>query len=140
MRIEWTPPLRRTTARRDDKSGATSEGRFADALASEQADAPVPAAPAPALSSVDALLSAQEIPDATAGRRRAVQRGNSLLDRLEDLRVGLLVGVLPRERLNELSHLAKTARSTVDDPRLVEVLDAIDLRVAVELAKLGVGN
>ena len=135
MRIEWTPPVRRTTARRDDKTGAASDSRFADALAGEQPAAPATATPT--LNPVDALLSAQEIPDATAGRRRAVQRGNTLLDRLEYLRLGLLAGILPRERLNELSRLAKTARMTVDDPRLGEVLDAIDLRVAVELAKLG---
>jgi hypothetical protein len=134
MRIEWTPPVRRTTARRDDKTDASSGDKFAAALGG---DAPAtPAASAPGLATVDALLVAQELPDALAGRRRAVQRGNSLLDRLEELRLGLLAGVLPRERLEELTRLARTARETVDDPRLSEVLDEIDLRVAVELAKL----
>jgi hypothetical protein len=135
MRIEWTPPVRRTAARRDDKGDAASEGRFASALAGDQPTAPT--APPPAINSVDSLLSIQEMPDALAGRRRAVQRGHTLLDRLDDLRLALLTGVLPRERLSELSRMASGARETVNDPRLAEVLDAIELRVAVELAKLG---
>jgi hypothetical protein len=134
MRIEWTQPLRRTASRRDGKTDPTSGEKFAAALAGEQAAAP-PAAP-PLLNPVEVLLSVQEVPDALAGRRRAVQRGDSLLDRLEELRLGLLAGTLPRERLGELARLARSARDTVDDPGLAAVLDDIDLRVAVELAKL----
>jgi hypothetical protein len=134
MRIEWTPPLRRTTARREEKSDGVSGEKFAAALAAEQPPAPAAAAPPPA--AVEALLSLQEMPDALAGRRRAVQRGQTLLDRLEDLRLGLLAGIVPRERLDELARLSRTAREAVDDPRLSRLLDDIDLRVAVELAKL----
>jgi hypothetical protein len=65
-----------------------------------------------------------------------VQRGSTLLDRLDELRLGLLAGVLPRERLDELARIARTARDSVDDPGLSLILDDIDLRVAVELAKL----
>jgi hypothetical protein len=36
----------------------------------------------------------------------------------------------------ELSRLARARRADVDDPRLVEVLDEIELRAEVELAKL----
>jgi hypothetical protein len=134
MRIEWTPTVRRTATRRDDKSDASGADKFAEALGGETPAAP--ASTAPPLGAVDGLLIAQELSDPLGGRRRAVQRGNALLDRLEDLRLGLLAGILPRERLDELARLARTARETVDDPRLAAVLDEIDLRVAVELAKL----
>ena len=135
MRIEWTPPLRRTAAvRRESKAGASQDGPFATALSGGQP--PTPAAAPTTVSALDALLTVQEIPDATAGRRRAVQRGEALLDRLEDVRLALLTGVLPRERLEELSRLARTNRAAITDPRLNAILDDIDLRVAVELAKL----
>ena len=134
MRIEWTPPLRRTTARRDEKSDGASGDKFAAALGGDQPAAP--ASGAPPAAAVDALLSLQEMPDALAGRRRAVQRGQTLLDRLEELRLGLLAGIVPRERLDELARLSRTAREAVDDSRLAQLLDDIDLRVAVELAKL----
>lgn len=133
MRIEWNPLIRRASSR-TEKTDGTSGEKFAAALAGDQPAAP--AAPPPAVSAVDVLLSAQEVPDALAGRRRAMQRGNTLLDRLEELRLALLAGVLPRERLDELVRLARTARETIDDPRLTEILNEIDLRVAVELAKL----
>lgn len=134
MRVEWTPPLRRSAARRDDKAGSADGEKFAAAL---QEEPPTPATTAPPkLNPLDALLSIQELPDALAGRRRAVQRGSSLLDRLEELRLGLLAGVVPRERLQQLAELAQSARDGVDDPRLADLLDEIDLRVAVELAKL----
>ena len=135
MRIEWNPPLRRTTSvRRDGKADATRGGSFTTALAGDQP--PAAAATPTAVSSLDALLTLQEIPDALAGRRRAVQRGEALLDRLEDVRLALLTGVLPRERLEQLALLARTSRGDLTDPRLSAVLDEIDLRVAVELAKL----
>jgi hypothetical protein len=136
MRIDWTPGVRPASSRRDEKTDGSSGEEFAAALTGEQP--PAPAAPMTTLSAVDILLTAQELPDALTSRRRAMQRGNALLDRLDDLRHSLLAGVLPRERLNELAQLARTARETVDDPRLTAILDDIDLRVAVELAKLDI--
>jgi len=59
-----------------------------------------------------------------------------MLDRLDDIRLGLLTGTVSKERLSELSRLARVRRAEVDDPRLVEVLDEIELRAEVELAKL----
>ena len=137
MRIEWTPPLRRAAARRDGKTDAAAEDSFASALEGEPATPPP--APPTAVGTISGLLTVQEVPDQLGRRRRAVQRGDALLDRLDELRLGLLAGRLPRHRLDELAQLARTARETVDDPRLALVLDEIDLRVAVELAKLDAG-
>jgi hypothetical protein len=136
MRIEWTPPLRRAAARRDGKTEAAQDS-FASALEGEPAAAPP--APPTTVGTVSGLLTVQEVPDELGRRRRAVRRGDAMLDRLDELRLGLLTGRLPRQRLDELAHLARTARETVDDPRLALVLDEIDLRVAVELAKLDAG-
>jgi hypothetical protein len=132
MRIEWTPPIR-PAARREGKTDATSES-FSTALEGEAA--PAPAQPPTGLGAVSGLLTVQEVPDEKGRRRRAVLRGDALLDRLDELRLGLLAGVLARHHLDEMAQLAKSARETVDDPRLAELLDDIDLRVAVELAKL----
>jgi hypothetical protein len=134
MRIEWTPAVRRTTTRRDEKTDAAQGEKFAAALAGEPPPAPATAAPAP--NTLDTLLTLQEVPDAAAGRRRAIRRADTLLDRLDELRLALLTGVLPRERLNELARLAGSAREGFNDPGLTQLLDQVDLRVAVELAKL----
>jgi hypothetical protein len=134
MRIEWTPPIRRTTTRRDEKTDAAQGEKFAAAWAGEPP--PAPATAAPAHNTLDTLLTVQEVPDSTAGRRRAMQRASTLLDRLDELRLALLTGVLPRARLDQLARLAGSAREGFNDPGLAQLLDQIDLRVAVELAKL----
>ncbi len=133
MRVDWSPRLPGTSGRRDAR-GASSGRAFAVSVAGEIETKP--AAASASAGAVDGLLALQEVADETAGHRRAAARGGALLDRLEDLRLGLLVGSLPRAQLAELRLLARDHGSVSDDPRLAEVLSEIDLRVAVELAKL----
>jgi hypothetical protein len=64
-----------------------------------------------------------------------VTRAETLLDRLDELRHGLLMGTLGRAQLHELGRLVRLQRDAVDDPGLIAVLDDIDLRAQVELAK-----
>jgi len=89
------------------------------------------------LSSIDALLPLQEVSDRRGGRRSALMRGEEILDRLDEIRMGLLLGRIPRDRLKQLLELVEKRRETFDDQRLTELLDDIELRAKVELAKLG---
>src|SRR5579875_1023662 len=134
MRIEQSTSLAPTTARRAAQA-PSGDGRFAEALTGETA---APATNAPqTVAPVDNLFLLQEVSeDLTGRRRRAVQHGNSLLDRLDDIRIGLLTGSLPRSQLEGLRHLARAEVARSDDPKLAAILDEIELRVAVELAKL----
>ncbi|CAK0744045.1 Flagellar assembly protein FliX [Azospirillaceae bacterium] len=91
---------------------------------------------AAAISGVDSLLALQEVDDATARASRGKKRAEELLDRMDDLRHALLAGVLPQEKLVELSRQTQSRRVQVDDPKLAAILDEIDLRAQVELAKL----
>ncbi len=133
MRIDWSPQLAGTSGRRDLR-GASSDRAFANSVAGESQA--VPAAASAMAGAVDGLFLLQEVADELTGRRRAAARGNALLDRLDDLRLALLAGSLPRAQLAELQLLARDHSCMSDDPRLAEVLSEIDLRVAVELAKL----
>jgi len=135
MRIEWTPPVRPATARRDERGAAAAGRSFAGQISEEAAPASTPAA-SPVVS-IDGLFALQEVSDAITGRRRAVARGKALLDRLDRLRLALLDGTLPREDLRALGRLAREQGPIVQDGGLAEVLAEIELRVAVELAKLG---
>jgi len=91
--------------------------------------------PAP-LASLDAMLAVQEVDDPLNGRRRARERGERLLDALDEVRVALLDGRLPAGKLEAIRRLAAGQRGQSDDPRLDSLLDEIELRAAVELAKL----
>jgi hypothetical protein len=134
MRIDSTSPLRPAAPRRDGKAASTNGSDFSSAVSGDQ-PAAAPAAARPAVS-VEGLFQLQELPDALAERRRAVQRGSLLLDRLDDLRLALLGGALSAGGIAELQRVAAGERGRVDDPRLIAVLDEIDLRAQVELAKL----
>ena len=85
----------------------------------------------------DALLALQEVPDAGQRPSAGLKRAGDLLDRLDEIRVGLLDGAIPRERLGQLVKTVRARREAVEDPRLATLLDEIELRARVELAKLG---
>jgi len=124
------------------KSGAASSDAFADDLraatsggAPEQAAGTVSGA---AVAGVDAVLAMQAADDATQGRSRGLltARGDRLLDRLEDLQLALLTGRLPKEKVIELAQALREKRPASDDAGLNAILDEIELRAEVELAKL----
>ena len=102
MKIDPNRPIGTGAVRRDSQT--TGSSGFADNLPVDQArdQAAGPVGPASSLSGLEALFALQEVPDATAGRKRALARGTKLLDRLEDLRVGLLLGHISRDKLAEL--------------------------------------
>lgn len=128
------------SAGRSRKAGKAGQADAGDAfrkhIESEGASspqAPVGAAPLAALSS---LLAIQEAPDPTTGRKRAVLHGDTLLDELRELQVGLVQGWVSEDKLRGLSRLLDRPRPAIDDSELNQVLDEIELRAAVELAKL----
>lgn len=88
------------------------------------------------VSALDALLAVQEVNPDGRKPRRAVLRGKALLDSLDTIRDALLSGTLSAERLGVLRDLVAADRESVEDPELSELLDEIDLRAQVELAKL----
>ena len=89
------------------------------------------------MGSVEALLAVQGAGDALDGGQAAgVVRAEDLLDRLEDIRVGLLLGRFSKGRLEALVGRLAESRGAVADERLSGLLDEIELRAKVELAKL----
>jgi hypothetical protein len=84
---------------------------------------------------VNVLLALQAVDDVQERRRRAVRRGGRLLDLLDELRLGLLAGGLSPGVIADLARTLDEARAEVDDPGLLAVLEAVELRAQVELAK-----
>ena len=134
MRIEQASVLSPSVARRAPQAPG-GESRFAEAMSQDTTTTAANAAKAAA--TVDNLFILQEVAEDLTGRRRAaLQRGDSMLDRLDDIRIALLTGSLPRGQLESLRRMAKERGDLLTDPQLQSVLDEIELRVAVELAKL----
>jgi hypothetical protein len=85
---------------------------------------------------VEALLALQDVGSPLERKRRAVRRAGRILDVLDDIKVGLLEGELTAGDLDRLGRAIRDEREQTDDPRLEAVLDDIELRAAVEMAKL----
>jgi len=60
-----------------------------------------------------------------------------LLDVLDELKLALLEGGLPRNKLVALMNLLQDRRDDTNDASLEAVLDEVEIRAAVELAKFG---
>lgn len=121
--------------RKDAGRGAEFADRLKEAMAATEPGAAVEAHPPAA---VDQLVAIQEAPAAVSqeGRKSARQYGHFLLDRLEEIRLALLIGAIPKDQLARLAQTVRQRRERSDDPRLNEVLDEIELRAEVEIAKL----
>jgi hypothetical protein len=84
---------------------------------------------------VTGVLGVQEVDDALAHASKGKLRAQDILDRLEDLRLELLAGTLTKDKLVRLTQMVSSRRPQIKDPRLAAILDEIDLRAQVELAK-----
>jgi Class II flagellar assembly regulator len=86
---------------------------------------------------IDALLALQGFDDPLERRRRAVKHGRTALDALDALKLGLLTGTLETGTLAALKSVAAELSDRTGEPHLDTVLAEIELRVGVELAKIG---
>ena len=137
MKISGTGPIRSSATRAGKAARATASSAFSSNLVSDVAPANA-VAPATSINPVDGILAIQEVSDTTDGRSRGIKHGHNLLDRLDELRHDLLTGMFHHDRLLALRREIKDERVAVEDPRLMAILDDIDLRASVELAKLGI--
>lgn len=87
------------------------------------------------VSDVSALMALQGVETATERRRRAVRRGANLLDRLDELKLALLSGDSGEGALERMARGLHEERPEDPDEALTGLLQQIDLRAAVELAK-----
>jgi hypothetical protein len=139
MKVEPTAPRPATSVRKTGGTSSTSSGGFAKALSDTQPSHSPQMPVSVGLTDMTTVLALQEAPDATTrsrARRRARERGGMMLDHLEEIRMGLLLGTVPMAKLEQLAQLVRAKREQIDDPNLLSILDEIELRAAVELAKL----
>lgn len=88
------------------------------------------------IGALDSILMLQGLDDSTDGRSKGMAHGEQLLDMLDQIRDGLLAGGVPRTTLNRLANAVSRRHDAFNDPKLQSVLDEIELRAHVELAKL----
>lgn len=126
------------SARKSKKSGG-GDGAFAEALkGTAGADSVDPAPATGGVNAVEALFAIQQTADATDHRSRGLMMdyGNDLLDRLDHIRMAILGGTISKDGLMDLARRLRERKIHADDAHLNTLIDEIELRVEVEIAKL----
>lgn len=117
-------------------SSASGFSLQADAAGkADAAGATVRTAGVGAVGSVDALLALQEADGPQERKRRAVKRGGRILDVLEKIKLAMLDGLGGAAALDGLARAIREERAQTGEEALEGVLDEIETRAAVELAK-----
>lgn len=90
------------------------------------------------ITSVDSLLAVQAAEDPTerAARKRMRERSDKIMDGLENLRTAMLTGNLTVGHMIDIADVVASHREKIQDPKLTDIMDEVDLRAQVELAKL----
>jgi len=134
MKVDQTRRNSLAGVKRSSGSRGAASSDFDSLLISEQKIDAVAASNR--ISSVDAVVALQEITGDNTDERGAKNRANLILDKLEDIRMGLLMGQIPKSNLDELSRILIVARENSIDANLLEIIEDIELRAKIELAKL----
>ena len=134
MKVDQTRRNSLSGVKRSSGSRGVANSDFDSLLISEQKIDAV--ATTNRISSVDAVVALQEITGDDTDEKGAKNRANFILDKLEDIRMGLLMGQIPKSNLEDLSKILIVARKNSIDSNLLEIIEDIELRAKIELAKL----
>ena len=134
MKVDQTRRISLAGVKRSSGNRGAASSDFDSLLISEQKIDSVAATNR--ISSVDSVVALQEITGDNPDERGAKSRANLILDKLEDIRMGLLMGQIPKSNLEELSKILILARENSIDSNLLEIIEDIELRAKIELAKL----
>ena len=133
MRIVGPNATARATAPAATKRPAAGGFSVAEDAATRPSQ---PVAALRTIGGIDALIALQGQDEKAERRRRAVSRGRTALDALDELKVELLGGTLAPSTLMRLKSVTTDLRDASGDGKIDAVLAEIELRLAVEIAKL----
>lgn len=90
------------------------------------------------IAQLDVLLAAQSVENPTerAAKKRARVRADNILGKLEEVRVAMLGGNITVGHMIDVADVVASHRDKIHDPLLTSIMDEIDLRAQVEIAKM----
>lgn len=139
MKILGPGAISSTPSRPSRTNRGAGAAKFASAIPGETSSV-APTVTAGPVGAIEGILALQEVGDAADGRSKGLARAHDMLESLDEVRHGLLLGVIPKVKLVALRQQVRDLRNTAAGPRdarLTAILEEIDLRASVELAKLG---
>lgn len=137
MRIEGPKPA--SELKKADKARKTggSSGVFG-ALLGDETEAPEAARTMGGIMGVGSLLAAQSAEDPTErkAKKKMMERADNVLNALDDVQNGLLRGTLSMSQMQQVRNTLSVNREKIMDSNLLGILDEVELRAQVELAKM----
>ncbi len=121
------------------RSGVSKAGDFSsilDAYESEGVENSGALSNVASPAAMSGMLALQEVSDEEIRRKNLIKQGDDMLDSLEQLRRRLLTGTVPMQVLQDINKQLISQKQTVNDARLKAIINEIELRTAVELAKM----
>ena len=144
MRIDGPGKSQNVDKSKSTKKAASGDSSFKTLLdaGSDGAEETSSVGVSAGISTIDGLLAVQaaEDPAERQSRQRMKQRADKLLTMLDDMRMGLLNGTVNIGQMVDLANVVSTHREKIADPELTAILDEIDLRAQIELARLEVAR
>ena len=136
MKINGSSPIGPSGSSRSTARASSGGFRLPQAQAAETSGTTARALGPTGIGSIDALLALQAVGGPLERRRRALRRADKILDVLDEVKISLLEGEVPASALGNLVKAVQQTRDSTDDPGLESVLNEIETRAAVEIAKL----
>lgn len=139
MKVKGPGKTQSTSGTKKKSKTSGTSGSFEDFITSGAKESSGAAA-TQSIARVDNLLAVQgaEDPTARAAKQRARQRATTILDDLDNIRMAMLGGKLTIGHMVNIADVVASHRDRIDDPAMTALLDEIDLRAQVELAKMQV--
>lgn len=136
MKIEGPDRSRKISDTKKSDKASAADGDFSAFMAAGTKK-PQAGGAAHSIARVDALLAVQavESPTERAARKRMRERGEGILKELDKLRHSLLTNSLTLGDVINVADVVASHREKLADPTLIAILDEIDLRAQIELAK-----
>ena len=139
--MKITGPGKTENTKKASKTQKTGDGSFGIMLSgSEETEETPSTGTAHSITKVEALLVAQisDDPAEQAAKERMVLRADRLLDELDNIRLSMLTGSISVGHMIDLADVVASHKEGISDPELSAILDEIDLRAQIEIAKMRV--
>jgi len=137
MRIEGPRSADSVKKAEKTKKSSSAGGVFSSFL-TDEADSAAGTAAMVGPTHIGGILAAQgyEDPAEQKARGRMQERAHKVLDSLDVIQRGLVAGNIHIADIEAISSAVLSGREKINDPKLLAIMDEVDLRAQVELAKL----
>ena len=136
MKVGSSDRVGATSLNAGGSAKAASKFTLDQAASSAPASSAAPTGGLTGIASIDALLALQSVGSPLERKKKAVRRASRILDVLDEVKLALLDGGVSPQALARLVAAIRDERAETDEPALEGVLNEIETRAAVEMAKL----